>query len=148
MIAAIEVKSQVGSFGNNFNNLIEEALGNASDFWAAYKNGLFSPSARPWLGYILMLEEKPASVKPTKRIRLAPYPIDEEFQELSYAKRYEKACERMVRELMYDAACFLTSTATEGLAGAYQQPNRELGIENFAASLHARAAAFAAVKRK
>jgi hypothetical protein len=31
LIAAIEFKSQVGSFGNNFNNRTEEALGNAKD---------------------------------------------------------------------------------------------------------------------
>jgi hypothetical protein len=32
LVAAIEVKSQVRSFGNNFNNRVEEALGNATDF--------------------------------------------------------------------------------------------------------------------
>jgi hypothetical protein len=32
LVAAVEVKSQVGSFGNNFNNRVEEALGNATDF--------------------------------------------------------------------------------------------------------------------
>ena len=36
LVAAVEVKSQVGSFGNNFNNRVEELLGNATDFWAAY----------------------------------------------------------------------------------------------------------------
>ncbi len=33
LIAAIEFKSQVGSFGNNFNNRTEEALGSAVDLW-------------------------------------------------------------------------------------------------------------------
>jgi hypothetical protein len=32
LVAVVEVKSQVGSFGNNFNNRVEEALGNATDF--------------------------------------------------------------------------------------------------------------------
>jgi hypothetical protein len=35
LIAAMEFKSQVGSFGNNFNNRTEEALGSATDLWAA-----------------------------------------------------------------------------------------------------------------
>jgi hypothetical protein len=36
LVAAIEFKSQVGpSFGNNFNNRIEEALGSATDVWQA-----------------------------------------------------------------------------------------------------------------
>lgn len=38
LIAAVELKSQVGpSFGNNFNNRVEEAIGTAHDFWTAYR---------------------------------------------------------------------------------------------------------------
>jgi hypothetical protein len=63
LVAVVEVKSQVGSFGNNFNNRVEEALGNATDFWTAYREGVFAPAARPWLGYLFMLEEHPGSVR-------------------------------------------------------------------------------------
>ncbi len=52
----------------------------------------------------------------------------------------------MVRERLYDGACFITSNATEGLRGKFKQPDPELGIKNFAVSLHARAAAFAKLK--
>lgn len=143
LVAAVEVKSQVGSFGNNFNNRVEEALGNATDFWAAYEKGAFKPSQKPWLGYMFMLEETPTSMRPTQRINLNPYKVDEAFQERSYAKRYELVCERLVRGRLYDAACFFTSNATSGKRGAYNEPNAELSIRNFAISLHARAAAFA-----
>lgn len=146
LIAVVEVKSQVGSFGNNFNNRVEEALGNATDFWTAYKKGIFKPTAKPWLGYLFMLEESPSSLRPTRRIELSPYPVDDEFQSLSYAQRYEIVCERMVREMLYDAACFFTSNASDGLRGKFRQPNQELSIKNFAISLHARAAAFAKIK--
>jgi hypothetical protein len=48
LLAIIEFKAQVGpSFGNNFNNRTEEALGNATDLWAAYREGAFKPSERP-----------------------------------------------------------------------------------------------------
>lgn len=47
LLAGIEFKSQVGSFGNNFNNRTEEAIGSATDLWAAYCEGAFAPSARP-----------------------------------------------------------------------------------------------------
>ena len=147
LVAAVEVKSQVGSFGNNFNNRVEEALGNATDFWAAYAKGAFKPSAQPWLGYLFMLEENPASTRPTKRIKLSPYPVDEAFQQLSYARRYEEVCQRLVRERLYDAACFFTSDAKGGLKGKYTEPNGELGIRNFAVSLAARAAAFAKLRK-
>ena len=90
-----------------------------------------------------MLEETPASLRPTKRINIKPYSVDEMFQERSYAKRYELVCERLVRDRLYDAACFFTSNAKEGKRGEYREPNDELSIRNFAISLHARAAAFA-----
>lgn len=143
LVAAVEVKSQVGSFGNNFNNRVEEALGNATDFWAAYAKGFYKPSQRPWLGYLFMLEEDPKSVRPTKEVVLSPFDVDKQFQRRSYAKRYELVCERLVRERLYDAACFFTSDASLGAKGTFSQPNPELDIRNFAISLHARAAAFA-----
>ncbi|HEX5282349.1 MAG TPA: PaeR7I family type II restriction endonuclease, partial [Micropepsaceae bacterium] len=142
----IEVKSQVGSFGNNFNNRVEEALGNATDFWMAYSKGIFAPSRRPWLGYLFMLEECAGSLRATNRIQLDPYGVDEEFQELSYARRYELVCARMIRERLYDAACFFTSNSVDGKKGKFLQPNPELSIRNFAASLHSVAAAYAKMK--
>jgi hypothetical protein len=146
LVAAVEVKSQVGSFGNNFNNRVEEALGNATDFWAAYSKGFYKPSQRPWLGYLFMLEGEEKSLRPTKEIQLAPFAVDAEFQKRSYAKRYELVCERLVRERLYDAACFFTSNGKDGLKGTFDQPNAELSIQNFAVSLHARAAAVAALR--
>jgi hypothetical protein len=143
LVAVVEVKSQVGSFGNNFNNRVEEALGNATDFWAAYREGIFKPSQKPWLGYLFMLEARPESTRSTQRINLNPYAVDEAFQERSYAKRYELVCERLVRDRLYDSACFFTSDADTGKRGEFQEPHEELTIRNFAISLHARAAAFA-----
>jgi hypothetical protein len=52
-------------------------------------------------------------------------------------------CQRLVRDRLYDAACFFTSNATMGKKGKFNEPNDELSIRNFAISLHARAAAFA-----
>lgn len=66
LLAAIEFKSQVGSFGNNYNNRTEEAIGSAADIWAAYREGAFRPSVRPWLGYLMLLEDAPQSVAPIK----------------------------------------------------------------------------------
>src|SRR5437868_11601392 len=66
LVAIVEFKSQVGSFGNNFNNRTEEALGNATDLWAAYEEGAFRPSERPWLGYLMLLEDDPRAHSPVK----------------------------------------------------------------------------------
>jgi len=143
LVATVEVKSQVGSFGNNFNNRVEEAVGSATDFWKAYEYGRFQPSGRPWLGYLFMLEEDPASIAPKRHATLEPFAIDHEFQGRSYAGRYELVCQRLLRERLYDAACFITSNAAEGARGKFTEPNPELGIRPFAISLSARARAFA-----
>jgi hypothetical protein len=146
LLAVIEVKAQVGSFGNNFNNRVEEALGNATDFWSAYREATFAPSARPWLGYLMMLEHHPKSLRISRRRKLPHYQMRAEFQGISYAKRYEIFCERLVRERLYDATCFLMSSHHEGLQGIYYEPNEELSFRNFAAWLAARAEAFTRLK--
>lgn len=77
LVAAIELKSQVGpSFGNNFNNRTEEAIGNAVDVWRAYEEGTFG-AVRPWLGYVFLLEETGKSVTPVRVASgvLRPEPI-------------------------------------------------------------------------
>ena len=140
------MKAHVGSFGNNFNNRVEEALGSATDFWSAYREATFKPSARPWLGYLLMLEDHPNSTRTGRPKKLPHYPMRKEFQGISYAQRYMIFCERLVRERLYDATCFLMSSAKEGLDGKYLEPNAELSFRNFAASLSARAGAFAKLK--
>lgn len=147
LVAVIEVKAHVGSFGNNFNNRVEEALGSATDFWAAYGDATYKPSARPWLGYLMMLEDHPKSIRACKPKKLPHYSIRKEFQGASYQRRYEIFCERLVRERLYDAACFLTSSAKAGRNGKYSEPIEELGIRNFAASLSARAGAFAKLRK-
>lgn len=142
LIAGIEFKSQVGSFGNNYNNRTEEAIGSAVDIWAAYREGAFKPSARPWLGYLMLLEEAPASVSRV-RAREPHFKVFPEFKEASYARRYEILLTKLVRERLYDAACFLMSNAKDGPRGRYSEPAAELGFQNFVASLMAKAIAIA-----
>jgi hypothetical protein len=145
LLAGIEFKSQVGSFGNNYNNRTEEAIGSASDIWAAYREGAFKPSSRPWLGYLMLLEEAPGSVSPV-RAREPHFKVFPEFKDASYAKRYEILLTKLVRERLYDSACFLMSNATDGLKGRYKEPTLELGFQNFVESLMARAIAVAKSK--
>jgi hypothetical protein len=124
LLAGIEFKSQVGpSFGNNYNNRTEEAIGSATDIWAAYREGAFKPSARPWLGYLMLLEEASRSVAPV-RAREPHFKVFPEFKEASYAKRYEILLTKLVRERLYDAACLLMSNAMDGPNGVYREPHR------------------------
>lgn len=145
LLACIEFKSQVGSFGNNFNNRTEEALGSATDLWTAYRDGAFRDSPRPWLGYFMLLEDAPKSTTPVK-VYEPHFPVFHEFRDASYAKRYELLCLKLVRERLYDAACFLMSEAQGGMArGDYREPCRELSFVRFAASLASHVGAHAKV---
>jgi len=141
LIAGIEFKSQVGpSFGNNYNNRTEEAIGSASDLWAAYREGAFKPSSRPWLGYLMLLEETSGSMNPVRN-REPHFKVFPEFKDSSYAKRYQVLLTKLVRERLYDSAAFMLSDPKGGLRGNYREPAPELTFEKFAASLLARAIA-------
>ncbi len=141
LIAAIEFKSQVGpSFGNNFNNRTEEAIGSATDVWRAYEEGTFG-AVRPWLGYFFLLEEAPASTRPVG-IPATIFPVETIFEGTSYKDRYRILCQRLVRERLYDAACFLTSTTDASI----DEPEPELSFAVFASKIAGRAAEIQALK--
>lgn len=138
-IAGVELKSQIGpSFGNNFNNRSEEAIGSATDLWAAFREGAFAPSPRPWLGYLMLLEEAHGSLRPVSN-RESHFPVFPEFREASYAQRYEILLTKLVRERLYDSACLLLSSPQTGPRGDYREPTPELCFEQFALALIARA---------
>ncbi len=148
LIAVVEVKSQVGpSFGNNLNNRTEEALGNAKDLWTAYREGAFKPSTKPWLGYLMLLEDTAATRRPITP-REPHFGVFPEFKTASYAKRYELLCLKLLRERLYDAVCFVLSDKSRGLKGAYEEPSKELAFERFAAGLRAHAGAYATGRRR
>ena len=86
LVAAFEFKSQVGpSFGNNFNNRSEEAIGTAHDLWMAYRNGAFGKNApRPFIGLIMLLEDCAESNTPVTE-REPHFPVDHAFKGQSYA---------------------------------------------------------------
>lgn len=144
VIAALEFKSQIGpSFGNNLNNRSEEAIGTAHDLWTAYREGALSPSPRPWLGYLMLLEDCERSTAPVA-VREPHFPVLPEFVEASYVERYRQLLKKLVRERLYDAACFLTSVKATGLQGRYQEPDVELSIDRWHAAISGMIAAYRA----
>lgn len=138
LIAAIEFKSQIGSFGNNFNNRTEEALGSATDLWAAYREGAFAPSQRPWLGYVMILEGTDRSLRPVG-VGEPHFKVFEEFRGASYAKRYEILLTKLVRDRHYDSAALMLSSHEEGIHGIYHEPSIELSFAGFLNALLGRA---------
>ena len=135
LVAAIEFKSQIGpSFGNNFNNRSEEAIGTAQDIWTAYREGAFQTSERPWLGYVMMLEDCPRSTAPVSG-RQPHFPVFPEFVDASYSARYQLLMTKLGRERLYDSTCFLLSSKKAGAKGQCAFPDPNLSFIQLAASL-------------
>jgi hypothetical protein len=142
LIVAIEAKSQVGpSFGNNFNNRTEEAIGSALDLWTAYREGAFAPSPQPFLGYFFMLEDCPACQSPVK-VKEPHFKVFPEFIGASYARRYELLCRKLVLERHYTSTAYILSDRKAGIGGSYQTPAADLSVELFAKALVAHVSRF------
>ena len=134
LVIAIEFKSQVGpSFGNNFNNRTEEAMGTALDIWTAYREGVFGNQKAPWLGYFMVLEDCRRSNEPV-RVRSPHFDVLKEFVDASYKERYEIFCNKLLLERQYSAACFTTtSLSPDGITYSFPQAN--LAFKTFAISM-------------
>jgi hypothetical protein len=142
LLAAIEAKSQVGpSFGNNFNNRTEEAMGSALDLWTAYREGAYLASPQPFLGYFFMLEDCANSNRPIQ-VQEPHFRVFPEFVGASYMRRYEIFCRKLVLERHYTSAAFVSSTADGGIHGRFSTPAPDLSVERFARTLMAHLAAF------
>lgn len=133
LLAAVEIKTQTGpSFGNNYNNRSEEAIGSAVDLWTAYREGAYGQDApRPWLGYLFVLSDEAGSQTPVKvnDRHFASFP---EFRNASYARRYELLCRRLVLERHYDSTCFITTNRKAATADDnYTEPAADLGAQQF-----------------
>jgi hypothetical protein len=132
----VELKSHVGpSFGNNFNNRIEEAIGSAVDIRAAFQAGTFQPSPQPWLGYLFLLEDCSEVHRPV-RVAEPHFPVRAEFQEASYAQRYEQFCLKLLQWGHYQGVCLLLADRQKADESEnYAEPNTTLSAQAFLAAL-------------
>ena len=134
LVAALEFKSQVGSFGNNANNRAEEAIGMGEDLRVAFRTGLLGPPPKPFVGYLMLLEDAEGSRRAVGD-RSRHFGIDPVFEQASYARRYEVLCRRLVAEELYTSAALLLTPAAIGPEGAYSEVGPETGVQQFLATL-------------
>lgn len=132
--AVVELKSQVGSIGNNANNRIEEMIGQAVDLWKAAREQLLGPTP-PWFGYVMIVEDSPVSTRRAPVRAISPaFPPDPEFTETSYLDRYVIALSRLRQERDMDQVC-LAATSPDG---AMWYPDPSMSFQAFAATIHGR----------
>ena len=124
------------SFGNNFNNRTEEALGLAADSQMAVERGLFG-RLKPWFGFVMLVERAKGSLGAVRVPSNMPFPADTIFNSASYIDRYRIFFERMVTEGNYDAVALLTAEAE---SAEYVEPSASLSLANLEAAIRARIA--------
>jgi len=142
--AAIELKSQVGpSFGNNFNNRTEEAIGTAHDLWTAYREDAFGKQPRPFVAWLMLVEDAEKSRRPV-RDASPHFEVFSEFQGASYLKRYDILCQKLVQEQLYTTATLIAAPRTSATSGDYSEISDMTGLKAFVAALAGHVATVAA----
>lgn len=145
LIAAIELKSQVGpSFGNNFNNRSEEAIGSAVDLWTAYREGALGDQPRPFVGWLMHVEDAPESRRPVRTVS-RHFDVFADLRDSSYLERYDALCQRLVLEGLYTETALIASSRVGGLRGEFSDVSESNSLMRFVAAFSAHIAAEAAM---
>ncbi len=135
LVAAIEVKALGGpSFGNNYNNRLEEAIGCSVDVTAANAANLVGPE-QPWLGYFFVIEDHAGSRRIVRERSSRSFPVEPTWANRSYQSRYALTGRRLLDSKMYDAVCYLVSSAAKPTP---VEPEPALDWTHFAAAIRAR----------
>ncbi|MDT0331482.1 PaeR7I family type II restriction endonuclease [Nocardiopsis lambiniae] len=135
LVAAFELKGLGGpSFGNNYNNRVEEALGSAVDLRHAALAKLY-PGEKPWLGYFFIMEDAKGSQGPVRIAKGAALPPESIWDNTSYQDRFGIFCQRLIDESLYDSVCYVTSSKN---SPAPSEPVEQLDWAHFAAGVRSR----------
>ena len=73
-----------------------EAIGTAHDLWTAFREGAFGEQTKPFIGWLMLLEDCPKSATPV-RDTSPHFPVFPDFRDASYAQRYNVLCRKLRR---------------------------------------------------
>jgi len=133
LLAALELKSLGGpSFGNNFNNRCEEAIGSGLDFRTAQREGAFGRAATPFLGFFILIHDAEGSRKLLSEPSLNDaFRCDPVFKEASYQDRMVILCERLMQEGLYSSAATMSSPPDAIRSGNFKDLTEETSFYRF-----------------
>jgi len=152
LIAAIELKSQVGSIGNNFNNRTEEVLGSGIDLYTAIEESAFGDDAEIFVGYLILVEDS-EKTRSSAKVCMNYFPVmkgflgDEDIRKtiyqpnaegkyptiggISYLDRYDLLCKRLVLRKMYTATALIVADENQAEHGGYRDINPQTSFDTF-----------------
>ena len=140
LIAVIKFDAQVGpSFRKKAISSCDQAISLAVDLQAAYRRDTFGVYARPFVGYLCLLEDSTASRAPVKDIS-PNFPLVREYRNASYAKRYKILCKKLIMDGFYTDASVILSHRSASKSGEYSEMSKLTGLTSFVAGLAARVA--------
>lgn len=137
LVAALEFKSQVGSVGKNISNRFEEALGTATDTWAAQRMYAAYGELPPWLGYVFVLREDEETERAGRSVT-ALFETDPAFEGLSYNQRYQEMLRRFMGDNIYQGGWLITTKSDAAGTVSYQEPLATATGDAFRAAIEGR----------
>ncbi|MFC4533980.1 Shedu anti-phage system protein SduA domain-containing protein [Sphaerisporangium dianthi] len=128
-VAAIEIKGMAGKgLGNNYRNRISELLSRGADVDRQYSTGALKMH-KPCLGVLFLLEEAEGSTRPISKPATLIQTEDGSSSAASYKDRFGEFFDRLLRDRLYDAVCYLTATPLPDVQ--VSEPRPDMGFDNF-----------------
>lgn len=143
LVAALKLKSQVETRKIHFDKINDEAIRTAQELWMAYRGGLFGDAPRPFVGWLMLVEDAPGSRRPI-RDRSQHFPVRSEFQGASYIERYNLLCKKLVQEQLYTTTAVLASPQTAIKTGKFADVSDMTSLKTFVTTFAGHIAAEAA----
>lgn len=156
LVAAIELKSQVGSIGNNFNNRTEEVLGSGVDLQIAVQEEAFGQDAEIFRGYLILVEDS-EKTRNSAKINMNYFPVMPGFLNnesernnlyiknsqgkypridgVSYLKRYDILCKKLVLKNLYSATALIIADENNAESGENRNFSAQTSIQTFLTKL-------------
>ncbi|ELV7529417.1 restriction endonuclease, partial [Edwardsiella ictaluri] len=117
--------------------------GTAHDLQTAYRESAFGHQPRPFVGWLMMVEDAPESRRAV-RDQAPHFPVFQEFSGASYLRRYDLLCQKLTQEQLYTSAAVITAERESILTGHYDELSTLSSLRNFVSTLAGHVAAQAA----
>lgn len=169
LVVAVELKSQVGSIGNNFNNRSEEVLGSGIDLRTAIEESAFGDDAAIFTGYLIIVEKSDKTLA-TPNIRMKFFPVMHGFlldesergstyckqkdgsfptaKGIAYLDRYDVMCKRLMMKGLYNAAAVVAAPNKDHDEGNYESVSAQTSIETFMTRLSSHCRVVASINKQ
>lgn len=135
LVAVMEFKSQVGSYGNNMNNRAEESLGSSLDFWTAVRHQQMSITSAPWVGYVMVVGRDKNSLSVVKNSE-PYYEVLPEFKSANYIDRYNILCRKLVAERHYTSTALIWTEDESSYGSVSEATSFETLVESFIGNIY------------